>query len=571
MRICAFSIKKYRSITKAYKVQLNDKSIFIGPNNEGKSNILHGLVLSLRTLNRVAYRRHNRKRLMPNRYRSTMYDPELYDYDWRRDFPVPLQDKQPHGSSEFVLEFVLTKEDRKDFRKDTKINLSSDLKLKLNFFNDGGYTYDVLMPGRAKKPLEQQYEQISRFLRTHINFQYIPAVRTTEYTINIVEQLLASELAILEEDDKYKKLLSDIERMQKPILNELSSKITKSISEFIPDVKKVSINTNRLRRAIRQSCNVLIDDGIETDLEQKGDGIKSLTAISLVRHSSEKISKRKDLILAIEEPESHLHPRAIHRLSTVLSEISTVQQVILTTHSPLLADKVTLANNVLVNKSKARVARNIKEIRDILGVQVSDNLSTANWVLLVEGDVDKKILYTWIIAMSPELGHAFKTGKIIIDDLNGGTNLSYKLAQYKSLLCNTYVYLDDDTCGRASFDKAETKGLIGYDDVTFSICRGRRWSELEDLIEPTVYVDAIKEKFGVSLQGSSFANTKKKWSDRVADIFRSKGKPWSEKIEMKVKNIVSDCVVSGDGVSLKPAHASSVKSLFDALKEKMSL
>lgn len=147
MRICAFSIKKYRSITKAYKVQLNDKSIFIGPNNEGKSNILHGLVLSLRTLNRVAYRRHNRKRLMPNRYRSTMYDPELYDYDWRRDFPVPLQDKQPHGSSEFVLEFVLTKEDRKDFRKDTKINLSSDLKLKLNFFNDGGYTYDVLMPG----------------------------------------------------------------------------------------------------------------------------------------------------------------------------------------------------------------------------------------------------------------------------------------------------------------------------------------------------------------------------------------------------------------------------------------
>ena len=42
MRLVSFSVTNYRSITKAYKLPIRQATILIGPNNEGKSNILRG-------------------------------------------------------------------------------------------------------------------------------------------------------------------------------------------------------------------------------------------------------------------------------------------------------------------------------------------------------------------------------------------------------------------------------------------------------------------------------------------------------------------------------------------------
>ncbi|MFZ3073231.1 MAG: AAA family ATPase, partial [Thermodesulfobacteriota bacterium] len=310
MKLSAFSIKNYRSITKAYKLPLYDKSILIGPNNEGKSNILQGLVLSLNTLG-LGVSRLDRMRLRERGYREQSYrlsNQNLVDYDWERDFPVPLQRTLPEGSSEFILEFELTESDKGDFFKKTETHLSSNLSLKLNYAKDGNLIFDVVIPGPAKKTLRKKSAIISNFMRDHLNFQYIPAVRPTEYAVQIVENLLSQELALLEDQQAYKELLQRIVNIQNPILVDLARHLQVSVSEFIPDVKKIELNTSRnLSRAIRHTCRVLIDDGIKTDLEQKGDGIKSLVAISLVRHISKKSLKHSNLILAIEEPESHLH------------------------------------------------------------------------------------------------------------------------------------------------------------------------------------------------------------------------------------------------------------------------
>lgn len=40
MRLVSFSVRRFRSITEAYKLPLGDYSVLVGPNNEGKSNIL---------------------------------------------------------------------------------------------------------------------------------------------------------------------------------------------------------------------------------------------------------------------------------------------------------------------------------------------------------------------------------------------------------------------------------------------------------------------------------------------------------------------------------------------------
>jgi len=566
MKIYNFSINDYRSITRAYKVRLYDKSILIGPNNEGKSNILRGLVLTLQTLSRATFGTIRSHMIRPYLYREN-----IIGYDWEKDFPVRLQKTKPDGSSEFIIEFELTESEKEEFKKLLRCQLSTNLILRLNFYNDR-ITFDVVISGPAKKVLEKKYEIISNFLRDHINSQYIPAVRTTSYAIDIVENLLARALWQLEEDPKYKRLIDQIEERQKPILKTLATGLTTSIKEFVPAVKEVELNTSRtLRRAIRQSCRVLVDDGIKTDMEQKGDGIKSLIAISLVKHVSKTLAKQRNIILAIEEPESHLHPEAIHRLSTVLSEISLEQQVIITTHSPLLVDRINVENNIVVYKSKAKAAIDIAEIRDILGVQVSDNLSCANWVLLVEGEEDKKIIKTWITELSSRLKTAFETGRITIDDLQGSTNLSYKSAQYKSLLCNIFVYLDNDSSGNGSFEKAKTKGLIDYHEAIFAICPGKKESEIEDLIVVNVYTEAVQNKFGVRLQGRLFKNNKKIWSERVADVFRHQGRPWNKNIEAEVKKLVAECAAQAGIESLQTNCGNSVKVLVSSLEERLKL
>src|SRR3972149_4703482 len=111
-----------------------------------------------------------------------------------------------------------------------------------------------------------------------------------------------------------------------------------------------------------------------------------------MRHASESRAGGKHLILAIEEPESHLHPSAIHQLKSVLTEIARTNQVIMTTHCPLFVDRTSIKSNIVVHDNKAAPARNVKEIRDVLGVRASDNLQHAELILLVEGEEDRKAI-----------------------------------------------------------------------------------------------------------------------------------------------------------------------------------
>lgn len=50
MRLVGFSVKSYRSIVNTERIQLSNKTVIVGPNNEGKSNLLRALILGMNTL-----------------------------------------------------------------------------------------------------------------------------------------------------------------------------------------------------------------------------------------------------------------------------------------------------------------------------------------------------------------------------------------------------------------------------------------------------------------------------------------------------------------------------------------
>ncbi|UTG93257.1 ATP-dependent nuclease [Geobacter sulfurreducens] len=339
MRLISFSVTNYRSITMAHKLPINSSTILIGQNNEGKSNILNALTTAMGIIR--FYGISSTTRVIPrNRLKNL--------YDWERDFPVQMQGKKTSQNSVFRLEFELTVDDIAEFRAEIKSNLNGTLPIEISIGEELLPVFKVLKKGPGGTTLSKKSSKIANFIGKKIDYIYIPAVRTAKAAVSVVEQMVEDELATLEEDERLVKALNDVAELQKPILEKISQKISEPLKQFLPQIKniEVKISEEARYRALRRSCEIIIDDGIPTSIERKGDGVKSLAAISLLR--GEKLKGRAS-ILALEEPESHLHPSAIHRLKEVIDELSTEHQVVITTHCPLFVDRVNIGTNILIS------------------------------------------------------------------------------------------------------------------------------------------------------------------------------------------------------------------------------
>ena len=212
-----------------------------------------------------------------------------------------------------------------------------------------------------------------------MSVEYIPAIRTAESAESVVQSLLERELSVLEDDPAYSAALKTIAELQKPLLNHLSQSVKQTMVKFLPAIKDVRVEIEEAQRfrALRRSARVIVNDGTPTELKYKGDGVQSLAALALMRHSSESAASGRTFVIVIEEPESHLHPKAMHSLKSVLNELRNKHQLVLTTHSPLFVDREHVSSNIIVKNTVAKPAKDIAEVRDVLGVRASDNLHLA--------------------------------------------------------------------------------------------------------------------------------------------------------------------------------------------------
>lgn len=377
--------------------------------------------------------------------------------------------------------------------------------------------------------------------------------------------MLSQELRILEKDPSYQKALKVIQDLQQPILEELATRIQEPLMEFLPSIKGVQIEIPETSRrvGVRREFNIIIDDGTATNIEYKGDGVKSLAALGLLKN---KLVHLGASIIAIEEPESHLHPGAIHQLNEIIKSLAETNQVILTTHNPLFVDRSNIKTNIVVNDGKATPAKNIASIRELLGIKASDNLTNANYALVVEGEEDLKSLKSLLPLLSEKIGKALRNNALIIEPIGGAGNLSYKLSLLKNSLCLTHSLLDNDDSGRKAFKKAQEDSLIGIASCTLVTCRGMTDSEFEDCINVETYKEAIFENFGVDLKRNSFKSNKK-WSERIKNTFMDQGKPWNDGILKAVKSTVADEIHKHPAICLNSHKRNSIDALVAALEK----
>lgn len=559
MRLVSFSVTNFRSITDAHKIPIGDSTVLIGRNNEGKSNVLRALSIAMKALTA-----HAREEQLPIYERR-----DAQDYAWRRDFPISLQSRKRNLDSIFRLEFSLSDEEIEEFKSRIKSNLNGTLPIEIKFGRTNVADIHVRKQGLGGQTLSAKSPQIAKYIAENIEFIYVPAVRTEDEALSVVQEMLSTELAQLEQNADYISALDKIAELQQPILDKVSASIKSSLTQFLPGIKGVAVRVPQSARrvALRSQCRIEIDDGSRTLLEYKGDGVKSLAALGLLK--DRRMGDRASIV-AIEEPESHLHPGAMHSLREVVESLTGKNQVVLTTHCPLFVDRSSVSRNILIDANTAKPARDIASIRKLLGVRASDNLVNASHVLVVEGSEDVVALSAILPYLSTTIGRAIKQHHLVIEQIGGAGNLSYKLSTLANALCVTHVLLDNDQEGQKAYRRAIDDKTLRFADATFVNCQGMPASEMEDVFERTSYEQAILNEFDVDLSDPAFRGNAK-WSDRIKACFEKQGKPWSDGIQAQVKAVVAETIARNPANALSAHKRSSIDALTKALERKLGV
>lgn len=565
MKLISFSVSNFRSITRAHRIQLHDLTILVGKNNEGKSNIIKAISLSLNIIKRHLYIVRRRT------FEYSKYIDNSFDYVWQRDFPVTSQTKKKGSKSTiFELEFLLSDQELEQFNKYTKSRLSTpDFMIIIEIGEDNYPKLKVSKKGASK--LNSKVQLINEFVANNIVFNYIPAIRTESQAIDLIRDTLAQELKIVENNSKYIDAINTINRLQKEPLNGIAKKVQNTLQTFIPSIKnvKIDIEENIRKSSLRRAVDVSIDDGVLTNIEYKGDGIKSLATLAML---TDRYNVEQSSIIAIDEPEAHLHPGSIRQLNNILQGLVKDNQVIIATHNQLFINKNDIKSNIIVSSGKASPAKSIKEIRDILGVKLADNLISCSFKIFVEGATDKRIIES-LLSKVPKIKNKLLNNEICVEALGGASKLVSKLYETNNTIFDYYVFLDNDESGIDAYKKASGQGLIDPSKVTLTSCKGKSTSEFEDLIKPEVYIDTINVYYGVHLKSEDF-NSMKKWSDQLKLLFLDEGKPWNADLEEEVKEIVSNVICQnidqGKEVfitsRMKPINSfmANIEALFDS-------
>lgn len=533
MKLSYVTIENYRSITDAYKIDMSNLTVLLGKNNEGKTNIIRAIKLGMSIIQDIEMFYPKRRML------------RRACYDWHEDFPIALQNSKKITDKKTLIRFDFQLSEIESTELSKKIGSSINCALSIYICIRENNQISITVPKRGKnaKAISSKIIPISNFISENYLMQYIPAVRSEEDAFAAIIDLVESELSEIN-DEEYKKSLELIVEVQQAKLADLASRVKQPLKNFLPQIKDINLNlsTNFLGYTSsfigRRSICFDVDDGTLTSLRNKGDGVKSLTAIALLSQ----VSTTKNRLVIIDEPENHLHPEAIRYINTVLTNLSKDNQVLISTHSPIFVNRNTISSNIIVEKGKAYPAKRVDNIRNVLGVLCSDNLIYSDYVVVVEGPTDKSLLIK-MLKSDKDLFKALTNNIVTIHSIGGTHNLQSEIYSLQRYCCNYLVLVDYDKAGKDAIIQTKEKLSITDNSVRYFMKSNKKDTELEDLYNTEKYKDYLLSK-GIDISNNKFKNQTKKWSDRISDVAVCAGIDFSKELENELKqgieNIISD-------------------------------
>ncbi len=287
-------------------------------------------------------------------------------------------------------------------------------------------------------------------------------------------------------------------------------------------------------------------------------------ALAIIRHSKE---SDKNLTLLLEEPETHLHPGAIKETKKILDEIAKQNQTIMTTHSPLFINRLQIDANIIIKENEAKPAKRLSEIRECLGVAISDNLINSEVALLVEGKSDQIALSSILAAKSEKIKEALASNKLTIHPMGGLDHLIERKGALEGLVFkDIFVLVDADKEGRKAIRSAIDKNILLEREYFLTTIKDFQESEFEDY-----YNRVFLEKFEEINQFENWADIllskKNRWTEKLKELYTFNARDISNEEISYLKIKIAETVNKADD-PLKYLDADKSKSL-DAVVSKI--
>ncbi len=384
MRIRKIKIKNFRNL-RDIEIYPAPTTIIVGENNAGKSNLIHALRLILD---------FESKRLVFELSEDDINNQALADGERFFSILLEIGNLQKHQELEAIFRDRISKDGEETY-------VTIEGKYELNEEEEYDWNIQVLSPeGRQNEPINF----INRMSKS-IPLFFLDPIRDARNELRTTGSGAFSQLLKdIELDDVEVEIIDNIKKANVALgknqgITDLAKGITDNLSDHLPggegeaSMMVATEDPSQLMRGLRMNLKCG-QDCKGYDMLKHGTGLQNLVLIAMFRH---RISKSTGItpILAIEEPEAHLHPQAQQCLLNDLMKIK--NPVILTTHSPtfvkntdpfgIIRFNLSKDNQVIVHQlDKTKITDDVnKSLRMIMRAGRSE-VFFARTIIVVEGE-----------------------------------------------------------------------------------------------------------------------------------------------------------------------------------------
>ncbi|WP_415492745.1 ATP-dependent nuclease, partial [Chryseobacterium flavum] len=386
-------IENFKSFKGEFHIILNKGiNILVGNNEAGKSTIIEAIHLALTGLYNGKYLKNELSQYIFNNEVVEEYINSLEEGNTAQSLP------------EVVIEIFIEGDDIAEFEGDyhgEKPNKASGFSLKICFDNKFQNEYEELVKIGGIKTLPIEYYNIlwSTFSRDEgITTRSIPIKSalidsasnkfqngSDIYISRIIKEFLSSNEVVE---------ISQAHRQMKEFF--MGTEAIKKINEKIRTVSKIS--DKKVELSVELSSKNAWENSLVTYLENipfhyigKGEQCLVKTKLAL----GHKKAKEANIIL-LEEPENHLSYSKLNQLINEIKNDNEDKQILISTHSSFVANKLGLEHLILLNNKKTLRLNDLSSDTKLFFEKLSGydtlRLILCKKAILVEGDSDELVV-----------------------------------------------------------------------------------------------------------------------------------------------------------------------------------
>ena len=469
MKLQRVKIENFRGI-KSLELELGELTVLIGENNTGKSTVLEALKVLIdrsRGARRITFSKDDFHRP---------------DGDTTLDQVKPIkitlhyfEDKVGEWSDALIAIYGDVIQTTRDDRKHINVQITAEHTNETKYIPS-----QILFLDEAGVRLKNQEQALVRQLQRASPLFYLSALREAEKQFKgrgLFWDQMMKDISV--PDEQAQAIQAAVENANQSIVanHRGLSAIAKNVSASSESVslhsedpvsfRALPTNVDNIVNQIRMNLKSFY--GVELPLSLHGEGAKNLAVIMLFQAYIETegvLDASATSILALEEPEAHLHPSAIRFLGKQLKQIAGNSSLILTSHSGDTISQLPLSSIYRLYKKGGETK--VGRVKDGLLTpqqekhfnyrirQTRGGLLLARCWLLVEGETECH-LYPHI---AESMGVDFDEKSVAVIEFApiGGPDTYIKVAE--ALGIDWQVVVDGDSDGQKYAKKARLASKI---------------------------------------------------------------------------------------------------------------